>query len=232
MHLKRIPAPKNWIIKRKERTFITRPIPGPHKLNDSITLSILLKEFLNQAKTKKEVKYIINQNKLLIDKIPRKDYRFPVGIMDIVEIPSLKEKYIVLYNDKGKFMLNPIKDASQKLLKIIGKTVLKSGKIQLNFDDGRNIIIPKNNYDVGDTIVFDLENKKIKSHLKLEKDVLIYLTEGSHKGRIGKLQKIEEKEGSENQRITFTIGKESLVTLKKYAFVIGKDKPVIEVKHE
>lgn len=232
MHLKRIPAPKNWMIKRKERKFITRPMPGPHKLNDSITLSILLKEFLKQAKTKKEVKYIINQNKILIDKVSRKDYRFPVGIMDIVEIPALKEKYMVLYNERGKFMLSPIKDASQKLLKIIGKTVLRSGRIQLNFDDGRNIIIPKNAYAVGDTIVFDLENKKIKSHLKLEKDALIYLTEGSHKGRIGKLQKIEDKEGSENQRIIFAVGKENLVTLKKYAFVIGKDKPMIEVKYE
>jgi small subunit ribosomal protein S4e len=232
MHLKRIPAPKNWIINRKERKFITRPMPGPHRLKESIPISILLKEFLNQAKIKKEVKYILNNNKLLIDKIPRKDIRFPIGVMDIVEIPDLKEKYVVLYNEKGKFMLNPIKDASQKLLKIIGKTVVKFGKMQLNLDDGRNMIIPKSAYSVGDTIVFDLDNKKIKSHLKMEKDALLYFTGGSYKGKIGKMQKIEEKEGSEEQRITFSIGKENFVTLKKYAFVIGKDKPVLEIKHE
>ncbi|MDD5651574.1 MAG: 30S ribosomal protein S4e [Candidatus Nanoarchaeia archaeon] len=230
MHLKRIPAPKIWPIKRKIRKFIARPMPGPHCLNDCITLNILLKDFLNQAKTTKEVKFILNNGKILVNKIPRKEYRFPLGIMDIIEIPDLKQKFILLFNEKNRFSLNPIKDSNTKLCKIIGKKVVKNKKVQINLHDGRNLLLDKNNYAVGDTIVFDLENKKVKDHLKLEKDVMIYLNGGSCKGHIGKLQKIDEGNGYAEQKITFLLGKEVHTTLKKYAFVVGKDKSLIEVK--
>lgn len=230
MHLKRISAPKIWAIKRKERKYIARPIPGPHSLDNCITLNILIKDFLKQAITEKEVKYILNNGKILINKVARKDHRFPVGVMDIIEIPELKEKYILLYNQKNRFALSPITDADTKLCKIIGKTVIKNKKIQINLHDGQNILLDKNNYAVGDTILWDLKNKKLKDHIKLEKGVSIYLTNGTYKGNIGKLQNIEEKEGSEEPRITFLLGKETHTTLKKYAFVVGKDKSLIEVK--
>ncbi|MBS3163433.1 30S ribosomal protein S4e [Candidatus Woesearchaeota archaeon] len=230
MHLKRISAPRDWAINRKERKFIARPIPGPHGLDSCITLIHLIKDLLNQAKTKKEVKYILSNKKVLINKVPRNDHRFPVGIMDIIEIPDLKEKYILIYNQNGRLALNPITDSSSKLLKIIGKTVIKNGKVQINLNDGRNLTLDKNDYSVGDTIVFDLESKKIKSHLKLDKDAIIYLIGGSYKGKIGILQKIEEKEGSESAKVSFLIDKEIHTTLKKYAFVVGKDKSLIEVK--
>lgn len=230
MHLKRISAPRDWAINRKERVFIARPMPGPHGLDSCITLIHLIKDLLSQARTKKEVKYILSNKKVLINKVPRNDHRFPVGIMDIVEVPELKEKYILLFDQNGRLALNPVADSSTKLSKIIGKTVIKKGKIQINLDDGRNIILDKNNYSVGDTLVFDLENKKIKSHLKLDKDAIIYLVGGSYKGKTGTLQKIEEKEGSEDSRIIFLMDKELHTTSKKYAFVVGKDKSLIEVK--
>lgn len=232
MHIKRMPAPRNWIINRKERKFIARPMPGPHSLDSCITLSILIKDFLKQAKTAKEVKNILYNKKILVNKVPRTDYRFPIGIFDIIEIPSIKEKYILLYNQKGKFVLNSVADANNKLCKIIGKKIVKKGKIQVNLNDGRNLLLDKNDYSVGDTLVFDLENKKVKSHLKFEKEAFIYLINGSYKGNIGKLQSVQEKEGSEEPRITFLIDKEVHASLKKYAFVIGKDKPLIEVKNE
>ena len=31
-HLKRLAAPKNWQIRRKKLTFITKSVPGPHSL--------------------------------------------------------------------------------------------------------------------------------------------------------------------------------------------------------
>lgn len=232
MHLKRISAPRNWSINRKERKYIARPLPGPHGLNDCITLNILIKEFLNQAKTRKEVNYILNNKKILIDKVSRNDYRFPIGLMDIIEIPDLKEKYIILYNKKGKFILNPVKDANIKLCKIIGKKIINGGKIQINLNDGRNFLIDKNNYNVGDTLVFDLINKKIKEHLKLEKDAMIYLSAGTYIGNFGKLQKIEKRNGLEEPKITFSLNNKIYTTLKKYAFVVGKDKSLIEGKNE
>lgn len=232
MHLKRINAPKIWNIKRKERKYIARPMPGPHKLDECITASILIKNFLQQSKIKKEVNAIIKSKKILVNNMAIPERRYPIGVMDIIEIPQLKENYILLYNKKGDFVLNPIKDSKTKLCKIIGKTSIKKGKIQVNLDNGWNVVLDKNNYSVGDTLVVDLENKKVKSHLKLEKDALIYLIGGSYKGSAGKLQNIQESEGSEETKITFSIDNKDHVTLKKYVFVIGKEKPLIEVKNE
>ena len=53
-HLKRIRVPKSWPLeKRKYRKYIARPLPGPHKLMNSITLDFLLKDILKIAKTTK-----------------------------------------------------------------------------------------------------------------------------------------------------------------------------------
>ncbi|MBU0962701.1 MAG: 30S ribosomal protein S4e [Nanoarchaeota archaeon] len=232
MHLKRIAAPRNWSINRKERKFIARPMPGPHGLNNAITLSILIKEFLKQAKTKKEVNYILNNKKLLVNKIARNDYRFPVGLMDIIEIPELKESYIILYNKRGKFILNPIKDSNVKLCKIINKKIVNGGKIQINLNDGRNILLDKNDYNTGDTLVFDLTTKKVKSHIKMEKDVIVYLSAGTYVGNFGKLQKVEKGNGLEEPKITFSLNNHVYTTLKKYAFVVGKEKSLIGIENE
>ena len=65
-HLKRIRAPRSWTLKqRKGVTFIARPLPGSHKLSQSVTLNCIVKEMLTYAKTTKEVKLILHQGKIL-----------------------------------------------------------------------------------------------------------------------------------------------------------------------
>ena len=34
-HLKRLPAPTNWQLPRKVKKFTTRPLPGPHSMDNS-----------------------------------------------------------------------------------------------------------------------------------------------------------------------------------------------------
>src|SRR3989344_3534877 len=109
------------------------------------------------------------------------------------------------------------------------KTLLNHKKLQLNLDDGRNILIDKEEYKTGDTIVFDLSKNEIKLHLKLEKDVLIYLTGGKNISKVGTFEKIKEFQGSQKDKIIFKIDKQPLESLKEYAFVIGKDKPIISI---
>lgn len=230
MHLKRIPAPKNWPISRKEYKWTARPLPGPHGLHKCITVNVLLKEILKIANTTKEVKKILNDGKLIINKVKRNEYKFPLGIMDIVEVPELKMHYIVLYNKKGDFILKEIKDTNTKLCKITGKSVVKKKKIQLHLHDGRNKLLDKNAYSIGDTIILDLEKGNIKENIKLEKGSIIYLTEGSYVGNVGKVEKIEPGTFEKKSKIIFTIGNKKYETLKDYAFVIGKEKPIINIE--
>ncbi|MBU4501796.1 MAG: 30S ribosomal protein S4e, partial [Nanoarchaeota archaeon] len=160
-HLSRLGAPKSWPIQRKGIKWIARPSPGPHTLKNCITLSLAIKNLLKYAKTTKEVKIILNEGKILIDKIVRKDHKFPLGIMDVIDIPSTKENFRVLYTDKGKFRLVKISADEGKLkpTKIVGKTILKGKKIQLNFYDGKNLIVDKEEYKVNDTLILELGDK-------------------------------------------------------------------------
>ncbi|MBW2977059.1 30S ribosomal protein S4e, partial [Candidatus Woesearchaeota archaeon] len=50
-HLKRNFAPRNWKIKKKGMKFVTKPSPGPHKMNMSLPLNVIMRDILNCAKT-------------------------------------------------------------------------------------------------------------------------------------------------------------------------------------
>lgn len=229
-HLARLAAPKSWPIERKKTKWVTRPNPSPHKLHDCIPLNLVIKELLNHAKTTREVKKILNKNKILVNKIARKNPKFPLGIMDVLEIPETNEYYRLFYNKKGKFILHKItkEEANLKPAKIIKKTILKKGKIQINFNDGRNLLVDKNDYKTNDVLLFELPNK-IKAHLKFEKGALILLTKGKHIGSVGILENIQKFQSSKQNKITFRIDKKLFETSENYAFVIGKEKPIISL---
>lgn len=219
-HLKGYGAPKSWSFKRKKTRFIARPRPGPHKLNESITLNFILINLLKLAKTRKEVKKILNQKKVLIDNIPRTDERLPVGLMDNLAIPSVNLYFRVLYSKTGKFILEPIKkeEAEVKPRKIIGKTVLRKNKLQINFYDGTNVLSEKKDYKVGDTLIF--QKNKITKHIPLKEGASVYLTGGKHVGYTGKLQKIIKLKGLSKDKVILTIGKDKVETSRNYVFAL------------
>ena len=225
-HIKRLAAPKTWQIRRKGMNFITKPAPGPHSIDTGMPLSILLKEVLNYANTTKEVKKILNTNEIKIDGKARKDFRFPVGIFDIIEFTNINECFRVVLNRKGKIDLLKInkEESLLKPCKIIGKTIVR-GKMQLNLFDGKNILADKNLYKVGDTLLLSLPGQKISKHLKLDKKSAIFLTGGKHIGEIGNVEDIVEN------KVIYKNNKGDLIeTSKKYAFVIGDSKPLIKLE--
>lgn len=222
-HIKRLAAPKTWHINRKGGKFVTKPVPGPHKIGAGISLNVLLKEILNYTNTTNEVKKILNTNEIKIDGKVRKDYRFPLGIFDTIEFTSINEYFRVILNKKGKINLIRInkEEALIKPCKIIGKTMVR-GKTQLNLFDGKNVLVEKNGYKVGDTLVLSLPDQKIKSHLKLDKKSTIFLIGGKHIGETGEVEDIAEN------KITYKDDKGDLIeTSKKYAFVVGSNKSMI-----
>ncbi len=223
-HLKRLVAPKSWKIKRKGITFVTRPNPGMHSKKNSTSINIVLRDMLGYTKTTRDIKMILADKGILVDKIQIKDHRFSVGVMDIIEMPKINKCFRILLNKKGNLYPAEIKgdETKIKLCKIVGKTVIKKGKIQLNLNDGKNIIIGKNNYKTGDTLVVEVPEQKIKEHLKFEKGSFVYLSGGKHKGESGIVDEIKDS----IIRVKPESG-ESFETSKKLAFVIGKDKPII-----
>lgn len=223
-HLKRYFAPKTWSIKRKGIKYVTKPSPGTHKMSLALPLNVILRDLLNYATTNKEVRFIVANKNIAVDRIRRKDYRFPVGLFDVLSLDDTNEHFRILLNKKGKLSLIKIgkEESNVKLCKIIGKTAVK-GKIQLNLYDGKNIFVEKKDFKVGDAILLGLGKKfEIKEHIKLGKNSFIYLTGGKHIGQTGKVQDI-----SNNKIIYKTEEGDVIETLKKYAFPVGKDKPLI-----
>ncbi len=224
-HLKRYFAPKTWKIKRKKLVFVTKPSPGPHKMGMSLPLNVVLRDILNYADNSRETKFMVANKNIMVDGIRRKNYKFPVGLFDVLSLKEIDEHFRIILDKKGKLDLIKIQknESAIKPCKITGKKTVK-GKIQLNLYDGRNIIIDKNDYKIGDTILinFNKKNLEVKEHIKFDKNIQIYLTGGKHIGQTGKVQDII------GNRIVYKTEKGDVVeTLKKYAFPIGKDKPVI-----
>src|SRR3989344_9677608 len=221
-HLKRLSAPKAWPINRKEKKWITKSNPGPHKLDESMPLNLIVKDLLKYAKTTREVKNILNKKEILINKKPVTEIKFPIGILDIIEIPKTKEYFLFLLNKKGKFFLKKIneKKSELKYLSIIGKKILKKNKIQINFYNGNNLITENKDYKIGDTLLMDLKDKKIIKHLKLEKGSTVYLKKGKYIGSIGIIENINSPDTSNNSIIEINIGEKKVNTIKKNILVI------------
>jgi len=124
---------------------------------------------------------------------------------------------------QGKLSAIPItkEDSNSKPCKIIGKTIIKKGKLQLNLYNGKNTIVDKDSYKVGDSVI--LSEKAIKKHLKLEKGALVYLTEGKHKGVTGTLDELQHFQGLTKDRVILKVNNKKIITRKDYAFVINKE---------
>jgi len=225
-HLKRYFSPKTWKIKRKGITFIAKPSPGTHKINRSLPLNVVLRDILGYANSNREVKFILEKKDVAVDGIRRRDCRFPVGLFDVLSLNDINENFRIILDKRGNISLIKIdgEETKLKLCRIMGKHIIK-GKIQLNLYDGKNIFVQENSYKVGDVVLLTLGKKnEIKGKVGLDKGVLIYLTGGRHIGQIGKIQDI-----TGNRILYKTESGDVVETLKKDAFPVGKDKPLIKL---
>ncbi len=223
-HLKRHFANKRWNLLRKIEKFVTRSLPGKHALQHCVPLGWFLKN-AGLVSTTKEAKKMLQFNNVQIDKKQVKEVKCPVGFMDVVSVND--KSYRCTFDQKGKVSFIDIdaKEAGLKICKIINKTKNKKGKTQLNFIDGRNLMIEKEDYKAGDSLVLELPSQKIVKHLPFKEGAIVLLTSGKNAGKIGKMEKILDhhiwyKDAEGNQ----------LSTSKKYGFVVGLEKPEIKVQ--
>jgi len=229
-HLKRLNAPRVVRIHRKERTWTVRPSPGPHPLEKSIALGIIVRDYLNLTDTQREAKTVISNGEIIVDGTVRKSNKFPCGLMDVISIPKMKKDYRILFDHRGKLELVPIssKDATWKLCRIENKTIIKGKQIQLNLHDGQNTLIKKDEYKTGDVLKIFFKDKKIDEIYKFDKGVVSMIIGGSHIGEVANIEDIEVTPSSK-PNLAKMKGKTSFSTLQKYVFPIGKTKPVIEL---
>ena len=230
-HLKRFKAPENWPIHPKEYKWTVKTHPGPHSLEGSMPLLIVIRDILQLADTAREAKIIINKGDVLVDGKPRKDYKFPVGFMDVVELPKSGKVYRVLPDEKGRLILHPItkENKSFKLCRIEDKTTIKGGKTHLNLHDGRNCL-SGDDFKTADVLMLKIPEQEIQDHIKFENGTIGLVTGGKHIGEIGSIKEITiTKSSMPNTVVIETSNGKTFQTLKDYVFVLGKEKPVISI---
>ncbi|HIQ38406.1 MAG TPA: 30S ribosomal protein S4e [Methanothermococcus okinawensis] len=234
-HLKRLPAPAKWKLPRKVKKFVTKPIPGPHSIENSLPLQLIIRDVLGYADNGREAKKIIKMGKILVDGVVRKEHRFPVGLMDILSIPDTKEDFLVLFDKKGRITLKETDRKDIKLCRIRNKTVIKGGHIQLNLHDGRNQIIyvsdptkaEEDVYKTGDTVILAIPEQKLLGHIPFEEGKLAYITGGKHIGEIARIVSIEKRKLHPDIVTLETKDGEEFKTIKDYVFVVGDEEPVL-----
>ena len=230
MHQKRLSAPKTYKIPRKVKKWIVKPSPGPHD-KTAIPLLILVRDYLKLADTGREARRIIASGNILVDGVVRKDYKFPVGLFDVVSIPKMDLNYRIIFDENGRYVPIEVEDYDKKLYRINNKTMIRGGRIQLNLFDGTNILAT-NEYKTKDSILMKIPEKEILQHLKFEEGALVMVTGGTHAGEIGRLKSYKIVRSSAPNLVTIEVEGREYTTIEDYIFVVGSKedkKPVIDL---
>ncbi len=232
-HLKRLRSPRFWSISKKASKWATKPRPGPHGTFESIPLLVVVRDILELADDGKEAKSIIKMNEIRVDGKDRSDHKYPVGLMDIVSVSKLKKHYVVLPTNKGLELVEiQAKDSKQKLCKIENKRSVAGGKVSLNLHDGSNVRIDGSEgvkYSTGDSIMIDLDGKKITKHFKLDKGNVVIVTKGKNMGKRGRIEDVIVTKTKEPTKVMCDMDGEKMEVIKDYVLVIGEKEPILNV---
>jgi len=237
--LKRKPAPRFWPIHRKENTWVVRPLPGPHSLENCLPLAVVLRDVLGLAKTRKEAKTVVSEGKIIVDGVAKRKDNSPVGLLDVISIPDINKDFRVLPSRKG-LVLQPIgkEEAKFKLCRIENKKVVKNGHVQISLHDGSNILIkvadPKNpqedTYETLDTVKVSLPEKQILERIEVKQKDYAMITGGKNMGKYGKIVEIEKAEGKRRRSALVTIEDAQgnrYQTILNFVFALGETQPLI-----
>jgi small subunit ribosomal protein S4e len=199
-------------MQRKGTAFVVKPNVG---LSDSLPVLIILRDLLKVAQNRKEVKKMIHMKNILLNGRNVRDEKEGVVLFDIISLVPSKKHYRLTILKNEKLNVEEIKnnEASLKVAKIIEK-MLKGKKIQLNLSDGRNFLSTIK-CKVNDSVLINLNNKKIEKCLPLEENSEVMVFAGKHSGEKGKIEKINK----ERKIVEINTGKEKINVLIKQIIV-------------
>ncbi|KAF7992709.1 hypothetical protein HCN44_005053 [Aphidius gifuensis] len=211
-HLKRLNAPKAWMLDKLGGVYAPRPSTGPHKLRECLPLVIFLRNRLKYALTNCEVTKIVMQRLIKVDGKVRTDPNYPAGFMDVVSIEKTGENFRLVYDVKGRFTIHRItaEEAKYKLCKVRRVQTGPKGIPFLVTHDGKTLRYPDPVIKVNDTIQLEIPGN------------LCMITGGRNLGRVGSIVTRERHPGSfdichikDSQGHTFA-------TRMNNVFIIGK----------
>ncbi len=227
---KRLSTSKARNLLRKEKMFTIRSNPGGHKRKNSVPLGFVLRDLLKVCNNLREAKKILNAGNVLVDGKQRKEFKFPVGMFDVVTLKDLKKNYVAVFDSLGRIELKEVKEGKHKICKVLGKRTVKKGKTQIHTNDSRTFREKVDKINVSDGILIELPSQKILKVFELKTGNSVYVFGGTHVSSVAKVKNIvegtmkrpkllvlEDAEGNEFQ------------TTENNVIVVGEKKAELEV---
>jgi len=236
--LKRKPAPDFWPIHKKEFTWVVKPASGPHSLENCLSLTLVLRDVLGVAKTKKEAGMILSEGKVIVDGKVRRKADFPVGMMDVISLPDLNKFYRVMPSDKGLSLVQISQSEDGfKLSRVEDKTLVSEG-VQIALHDGSNLLVkvadPKNRvevtYETFDVLKLSLPDREVSDVIRVKVGNVAVITGGKNIGKIGKIVEIEKTEAKKRRQALAVIEDSNgakYQTILDFVFSLGEKTALI-----
>jgi len=197
-------------------------------MESSMPAAMVLRDMIKACDTAREAKRIIGNREVLVDGVPVKSPKAPIGVMDTISIPKMNLNYRMLLTDKGKLALVQITEdeTKWKLCRIENKTIVSGGKVQLNLSGGRNMVLDKNMYKTGDTLKIDVADQKVLGAYPIADGAFALIINGPLAGRTDTVADLVVVKGPADNVVRFKSGTE---TVRRNVFIIGSSKPEIKL---
>ena len=223
-HQKRLSVPNSWPVERKTSTYTVKADAGPHG-ESGVPLLIVLRDVLGYADSRKETRYALEQDNVLVNGEPASDEERPIGMFDIVEFTERDEHYRVFPDQGGRLALTAIdaESAGSRLGKVVGKTQEPGGDTQLTLHDGATLRTDDGSISTNDSIVVSNDDSSIVAHFPYEEGALVTAVRGSHAGEVGRIDRIQVTPGSSQNNVLIEDDDDRFETIEDYVVVIDEN---------
>src|SRR5207244_4250327 len=137
----------------------------------------------------------VNAGKVLVDGRVRRTPSFPVGLFDVVTIPSENLSLRLVPSPRGLIPSKIAKEeAEKKLCAVSSKVIVRGGRLRYGFHDGRSMAGDGLDLKPGDAVLMQLPEQKVLSEVRLAKESLALVLSGERAGELGRV--LEVKQGA------------------------------------
>jgi small subunit ribosomal protein S4e len=184
MHIKRKTVSNFWPVAKTGTKYMAVPL---HDKENSVPLVVFIRDVLEIVKTMKEFERILREKKILVNGKIIIEPNYPIIFGDSISIPSVKKYFKVELNGK-RFELKEVseKETESRIYKVIGKKILSGKKVQINLDNGKNIL-SNDKIKTGDFLIIENQTRKINKIISVEKGMEAIVIKGKHCGKEGKI---------------------------------------------
>jgi small subunit ribosomal protein S4e len=228
--MKRLAAPRSWDISRKSHRFVFKPSPGPHPIEVSYPLGVVVRDLASMAVLSKELKFMMKTGKVTVDGRRRMTSRFPVGLFNVVSVPLEEVDFRLVPSPKGLALAKVSgAEARTKLCSVQTKTKVKGGHIQYGLHDGRSVVDDALNLSPGDSVLLEVPSQKVLGQARLAKGSLGLVLTGDRAGQLGKISDVKKGTISREKMVRISLPSGEAEIPSRLVFPVGTDHPMITV---